>query len=108
MPNRRTKVRFDVFAGYTVHVIFAADVERTGRRLHADLSGARAGYITGGDGESWLVLEAAPDEATVAHESAHAVRELLGHHGANLDDETFAYHLEFLVGRIHRFLKRTS
>ena len=105
--NRATTVRFDVF-GFTVHVILARDIPATGRRLHIDLTGCRAAYVTvpGDAKQGWLVLSAEPDEATVAHEASHAVRHILKEHGARNDDETFAYHLDFLVGRIHKFIRR--
>jgi hypothetical protein len=107
MANRRTSVTFAVF-GYVVHVIIAANVERTGRRLGEDLTGADAGYVTKADDpmRGWLVLSTRPEPGTISHESSHAIRAMLEAVGATLDDETFAYHLDYLVGRIHAFLKR--
>ena len=108
MRNRSTVVRFPVFPGFAVRVIQARDVMRTCRRLGADATPCRAAFITGADspGLGWLVLGLAPDPATIAHESSHAVRALFRAHGAKADDEAFAYHLDYLVGRIHKFLER--
>lgn len=104
--NRTTDVCFDVFNGYTVRVIVARDVVRTGRKLGTDLTGAMAAFITSpGSKTGWLVLGPDPDEATIAHEASHAIRALFLCVGARNDDETFAYHLDYLVGRIHKFLK---
>jgi hypothetical protein len=105
--NKRTDVRFPVF-GYTVRVIVARSIQRSGAKLGADLSGALAGFIYPGEDNpkrSWIVLPLDADEATVAHEASHAVRAMLNFAGARTDNETFAYHLDFLVGRIHKFLK---
>jgi len=108
MRNRSTDIRFPVFNGYTVRVILARDVEATGRRLGTDLKGALAGHVHEGKKVAWIVLgPKGRDEATVAHEASHAVRALLAWAGARNDNETYAYHLDYLVGRIHKFLKRT-
>ena len=107
--NRSTDVTFPVFNGYQVRVIFARNVQRTAKRLGADLTGAVAGYVYPGPERpklAWIVFPVQPDEATVAHEASHAIRVLLNYVGARNDNETFAYHLDYLVGRIHRFLKR--
>ena len=105
--NRRLEVRFPVF-NYAMRVIFARDVERTGAKLGADLTGCAAAWVTRDDkpGAGWLVLPERPDEDTVAHEASHAVRSMLDFVGAGDDDEVFAYHLGHLVGRIHKTLKR--
>lgn len=112
--NRRTDITFPVFSGQIVRVILAANVKTTGQRLQSDLSAARGGFIANA-GQSvagwlpnvvgWLVLESEPDAATVAHEASHAVRALFRASGVRVDEEVFAYHLDFLVGRIHRFMK---
>jgi hypothetical protein len=108
--NRSTDVLFPVF-GYEVRVIAARSVERTGAKLGADLSGAVAGFVYPGTKKpkrAWIVLSPDADEATVAHEASHAVRAMLNNAGARTDNEVFAYHLDFLVGRIHKFLKRSK
>lgn len=107
MPNPRTTVKFDVF-GFIVIVIRTRDISATGRRLRADLAHAEAAFMTKSDNpmKGWLILGPGSTEGTIAHESAHAVRAMLTAVGAELDDETFAYHLDYLVGRIHSFLKR--
>lgn len=108
MRNRTTDVRFPIFAGQKVRVIFSHNIARTGARLRQDLRGCDAAFVWDADkpGVSWIVFGPNPDEATVCHEASHAVRAILRHIGARNDDETFAYHLDYLVGRIHKFLKR--
>lgn len=109
MPNRRMTVTFAVF-GYDVHVILSRNIEATGRRLREDLSNAEGAFVTKDDQplKGWLVLEEKPNEGVIAHEAAHAIRAMLTNAGVSLDDESFAYHLQFLVERIHRFVKRAT
>ena len=107
MRNRSVRVKFPVY-GYEVRVILSRDVRRTCQRLQAGDSYCVACFIPGEDSKrrGYLVLPLAPDEDTIAHEASHAVRELFRWAGAKTDEEAFAYHLGFLVGRIHKFIKR--
>lgn len=109
MANRTTRIKFTVFNGYEVRVILARDVVATGRRLHTDLSHAVAALVTREDKPkvAWLVLGPnGRDPGTIAHESSHAIKALFACAGVRTDEEAFAYHLDFLVGRIHKFLKK--
>lgn len=108
MRNRATTIRFPIFGGYAVRVILSSSIARTGRRLGADCSGCAGALITRKDKPhlAWLLLCAKPDPATIAHESSHAVRALFRFAGAKADDEAFAYHLDYLVGSIHKFIER--
>lgn len=111
MANRKTRVTFPVFNGYEVRVICAADIRATGRRLGSDLSGADAGFIEHDHtpGTGWLVLGDNPTPGVIAHEATHAVRALFTFAGVKAtDEEAFAYHLEYLVSRIHKFMGRTK
>ena len=110
MKNRATTVRFPVFNGFEVRVIQARDIRATGRRLRVDLTDAVAAFVTDPNRikRGWLVLGMNPDEGTIAHEASHAIRVLLNTHGARNDDEVFAYHLDYLVARIHKFLRGGS
>lgn len=110
MRNRRTTIRFPIYSGYEVRVISASDVRRTGLRLGVDLAGCAAALVIAPDEPSraWLVLGPDADEDTIAHEASHVVRAMFAHVGARTDNENFAYHLGFLVGRIHRFLKKAK
>jgi hypothetical protein len=105
MKNRRAVVRFPVFNDYRVHVILSRDVRRTARRLGADDGPCLAFFLPGGKQGHLVLGPNALDPGTISHESSHAVRELLRFHGAKNDEETFAYHLDYLVGRIHKFLR---
>lgn len=104
--NKRTTIKFPVFNDYEVRVIITNDIIATGRRLRVDLSQAEAAYVNPkGQHHGWLILKPGAHESLVAHESAHAVRALLERVGATLDDEVFAYHIGYLAGQIHDFLR---
>lgn len=78
----------------------------TGRRLGANLTGAEAAFITEpGKHIGWVVLSPGASEDTVAHEAAHAIRALFDSRGVTLEDEAFAYHLGYLMGKIHGFIR---
>lgn len=108
MANRRTRIVFPILAGYEVRVIAAKDLVRTGRRLNAaDLTGAEAAFITvEGQPVGWLVVKPDVSADVIAHEAAHAIRALFTYTGVAFDDEAFAYHLGYLVGKIHDFIRR--
>lgn len=108
MTNRATDITFPVFTGFKLRVILSRNMIGTGHRLGTDLSGCAGAFIKYPDnpGRGWLVFDAKPDAATIAHEASHAVRELFRHAGVRNDDEAFAYHLDYLVGRIHKFIDR--
>lgn len=108
MPNSQTTIRFGVY-DYEVRVIMSRDIVATGRRLRTPLTGCIAAYITDPSDplRGWMVLGPASGPGTIAHESAHAVRAMFEAVGAEIDDEMFAYHLGFLVTRIHKFMERS-
>ena len=103
------RVRFSVY-GYEVRVIFTRDIVATARRLGEkdDVSGSSATSITLDEhpGIGWLLFAPDPAAGNIAHESGHAIYALGKHVGTTLDEETFCYHLDHLVERIHKFLGR--
>ena len=111
MRNRRTRIRFPVFSNFEVRVIQSRNITATGQRFGVDTSADQAAVITDPakfPKRAVLVLGMDADEGTIAHEASHAVRAVLNFAGARTDNEVFAYHLDFLVGRIHRFLKGSA
>jgi hypothetical protein len=50
-----------------------------------------------------IVLPYMPGAGTIAHESWHAVRQMLDYCGANYENEVVAYHLGYLVNQITAF-----
>jgi hypothetical protein len=108
--NRRTTVVFPVFNGYSVRVILARNIQATGRVLRVDLSDAQAAHISdpAKPKRGWIVLGPKASEADMAHEASHAVRAMFKVMGIRSGDEIFAYHLDYLVGRIHGFIKKRT
>ena len=53
----------------------------------------------------FVFLKSSASVGTIAHESWHAVRHMLGTLGVDLDSETVAYHLGYLVDKIFRFMR---
>lgn len=106
--NRRTSVYFPVFNNYRVRIILSRDVAATGKRLNIDLNGCEAALVTDtetGHKCAWLVLPLKPDEGTISHEASHAIRQLFRAKGVRVDEECYAYHLDYLVHKIHRFIE---
>ena len=108
MSNPHTTIRFEAFNNYPVRVILAANIEATGKRLGVDLKTALAAVVTQPDVKGcWLVIGPkgrSPD--TITHEAYHAVMKLSAWTDAALDEEATAYHLGYLVGRLHKFLEK--
>lgn len=109
MADKRTTVKFDVF-GYTFTIIRTDSVERTAKRLGGHIPGAFAQFIATEDKPThgYLVFGADPPPGHIAHESSHAIWHMLKGAGAELDDETFAYHLHHLVAHVHKFMSRVA
>jgi hypothetical protein len=107
--NRSTKIHFPVFNGYEVRVIVARSMAATGRRLkEPDLKDAEAAFVYKDDKPymGWLIVQPNAGADLLAHEASHAVNHLAAYLGTKFDEETFAHHLGYLVGRIHKFIKR--
>lgn len=109
MRNRRTRIVFPIFH-YEIVVILSNNIVATGRRLREQLAGAEAAFITreedGIAGKGWLIFGANPSPEVIAHECFHAIEAMFKYIGAEKrDEEAFAYHLDYLVGRVHKFLK---
>lgn len=107
MRNRRTKIRFPIFADFEIAVICTHDLVKTGKRLKEKLEHAEAAYVYKKErpGYGWLIFGPNPTPELIAHEASHAVRDLFKFAGVGNDNEAFAYHLGHVVRRLHRFLK---
>lgn len=111
MSNRRSRIRFPVFRGFEVRVILSRDLVATGRRLKEedDLSHADAALVVSKKDPMtcWLLLGPdGRDADTISHEASHAVKQLFKSTGVKMDEEAFAYHLGYLVGKVHNFINQ--
>ena len=75
-----------------------------------DSSTTRAAHLYNDNDEpiSVIVLGANENAGTVVHESWHAVRRMMKLRRAKLDNETVAYHLEYLVTEILDFKSKVK
>jgi hypothetical protein len=98
---------------YDIHVTLTSDVDLSTTRRQRYIDGcelmysyAHGGCHIGHKGalESWVILPMDAPCSSVAHEAWHAIRHMMVSAGADLDSETVAYHLGYLVGQIIRFL----
>jgi hypothetical protein len=103
-----TWVAFDVMANFQVRLIFSDDLRRSAiARLGSppDIFGDGFVFNVKGEGRSYLFLKSDADEAVVAHECWHIVFRIMEWCGAELDNETVAYHLDHLVEKVYAFKK---
>lgn len=99
-------VRFPVFSDYDVTVIFTDDIVKTAKSHKARANkNTAACFITKRSAplSGWLIFNRSPSVEDVAHESFHCVYHLMKTVGAALEDEVVAYHLGYLVRKIHAF-----
>lgn len=109
-------VKFPAWS-YDIHVILTSDVDLTTHKIERQIADTELVFSLNserGHGgchiahhkalDSYVVLPMDAPCSAVAHESWHAIRYMLTSAGADLDSETVAYHLGYLVGQIIRFL----
>jgi hypothetical protein len=100
-------VKFPVFSGFVVHVDRTDDMDEaiSNHPIIADMTGgndtADAVTIYDGDMECYIFILPNADPGTIAHEAWHAIRHMMLKVGVELDNEAVAYHLGYLVNRIH-------
>lgn len=102
------KVKFPVFSGYTIHVVLTSDlrashVSRYGDGGLADDASTAAFYTSAGTGHSHLFCTKDAPAGILTHEAWHAIYGMFEWAGAELDNESVAYHLGYLVDKIAQF-----
>ena len=111
--SRHTVVEFPVFGHYLVHVELTSDMKKTlakypqTRDIWEDQDESTYGLAVHVKGEnfSYIFLSANPSVGNIVHESWHVVRRMMQHLGVELDSETVAYHLGYLVDNIFKFAR---
>lgn len=109
MKNQNLKivVEFPVFSGFTVVVERASDIEiaisQYPQMAHMAKDNDDADAVTLFDGAHtcYIFLKPAADPGAIAHEAWHAVLRMLTTMGVEGDNEVVAYHLGYLVNKIH-------
>jgi hypothetical protein len=107
VKNREKIVKFPVWGNYRIRVIVTADVKKYMAEhnsfcevcMDEDQSDTNAVTLHR-LGQSIIIFPAEADMDTIAHESYHAIRQMLVSRDAELDNEVVAYHLGYLVNKV--------
>lgn len=111
--NRITTIEFPVFSDFIVHVeitsnIRAAIEKYPGIKHLADKSDddCDAATLHTEGTICFLFLKPNVSVGTIAHESWHVIKYMFEVVSVDLDSETVAYHLGFIVDQVFKFLRR--
>ena len=109
-------VKFPAWS-YDIHIVLTSNVDLSTGRIQRDIEDTELDFSMEHKSEhggchiahkkaldSYVILPMDAPCSAVAHEAWHAIRYMLTSAGAELDSETVAYHLGYLVGQIIRFL----
>jgi len=109
MKAKIKKIKFPIFSDYLVHVELISDLgkalakyDETREVSGIEGSGAMTIHVKD-ECRSFIFIKQRCSLNIVAHESWHAVRRMMIHMGVELDSETVAYHLGYLVEEIFNF-----
>lgn len=116
--NRVTTIEFPVFSNYIVHVEVTKDIKKAmqkypstqpvcncdGSKMEGD-NDAVTVHVSN-ENFSFIFLHPNCSVGTIAHECWHAVKGMMEYMGVELDSETVAYHLGYLVDKVFKFMKR--
>jgi len=113
LTYRTTRIRFPVFADYSVRVVVSKDIE-SALLLYKETREFNLGGTTEAmaihvdDGRSFLFLEPGASPGTIAHETWHVVQHMLEYFQVDIEAEIVAYHLGYLVDKIYPFVHKSS
>lgn len=111
MRSRHTIIEFPVFSDYRVHVEVSSDIKKSMQKYpeikHIDMDdNTNAIAVHEDDGNfSFIFFPYDVSVGTIAHESWHVIRNMMKFVGIELDSETVAYHLGYMVNHIVKFIK---
>jgi hypothetical protein len=101
-----TWVTFEIMANYQVRLIISKDLNKSSKaRLNSQPETFSDGFVFNvkGEGRSYIFLAHDAPESTVAHECWHIVHRIMDWCGAEIDNETVAYHLGHMVEKVYEF-----
>lgn len=112
----RSKVKhiiFPVFSDYSVHVEITSDLKRSmakyppTKAVFETVDVGCDGIAVHVDGENvaFIFLPYHASVGTIAHEAWHIIKAMMERMDVELDSETVAYHLGYLVDEIFRFMR---
>lgn len=106
MRDKEFHIDFPVFADYRVNVIVTQDIEKCMKKRKdcagIEFEGDEAAITVHDEDvpQSLIIFGKHTDIGTITHESWHALFNMFKHMGAQLEEETVAYHLGYLVNEI--------
>jgi hypothetical protein len=112
--HRETKVVFNVLSKYTVYIVFTHDIPASANYLSIrdkfnSLNDDRMTHCFGCHlnpyerGDAYLLFTPEITVGGIAHECWHAVHAMFDWAGMELENETVAYHLGYLVNAVINF-----
>lgn len=111
---RITTVEFPVFSDFIIHIETSTDFDKTIQKypciehMAGDNENCDAMTLHGGGPVVFIFLKPNASVGTIAHECWHAIRHMLNVVGVELDSETVAYHLGYLVQKTFNFIRGKS
>jgi hypothetical protein len=109
---RITTVEFPVFSDIIVHVELTNDFDKTLSKypciehMTGNNEDCEAMTVYGHSGcVIFMFLKPNVSVGTIAHESWHAIRAMFESIGVEIENETVAYHLGYLVNKVFRFVR---
>lgn len=103
-------VTFEVWSNYRVHIVFTENIPESRKArygTYGNSEDAGALHTRGEGGHGHLFYRPTASAEQIAHEAVHAVWTLFAWAGVEKwDNETFAYHVGHLVGRISLFQRK--
>ncbi len=103
-------VIFSVFSNYRVHIVITDNLARS-RKARYGTEGKSEGAValssSSVDGHSHIFMKEDASAEIIAHESFHIIYRMFEYIGADkMDNEIWAYHLGWLVGKVSEFQAR--
>lgn len=107
MIQYKYKINFDIF-GYTLNVIYTDNIEESRANLSHKIGRISPSLNKYTDGlfsyhadepESYIFFVPKSSIGTIGHEASHALWEMFRYYGCELEDETFAYHLGYVIDK---------
>ena len=111
MRSRVNYVEFPVFMDYLVHIEITSNVFKSMKKYPQtkDIANNATTYAVSVHVKdtpfSMVFLPYNVSVGTIAHESWHVIKRMMGYCDVDLDSETVAYHLGYLVNKIFRFAR---
>ena len=113
MRVRKKEIKFPALGNYRIRIVVTKDVRKYMLTCsefkdiamdgeHADTYAITLHQV--GNNLTYIIFPFGASVGSIAHECWHAVRKMLLHLNAKLDNEVVAYHLGYLVNQVYRIV----